>query len=93
MTKKKMTKKIKAVAKTVVKKTGLLAKQTKQQAGKAAKSLQKTWKKEAPRRERFKKELRAAGRQALKDGAKIGGDVFQTIRKDLKEISRRKQGK
>ena len=64
-----MVKKIKTIAKKVVKKTGLL------------------WKKEQPRCEKYKGELEGAINKMFKNGAKIGGDVVKTIKKDIKEIN------
>jgi len=77
------TKKIKSVAKKVSKKTGVFMKKAGKKAGKMAKTLQKEWKKEQPERE----ELMRVANKALEHGIKIGGDVFETIKKDINEIN------
>lgn len=77
------TKKIKSVAKAVSKKTELFMKKTGKKAGKIVKTLQQQWKKEQPERE----ELMNNANKALEQGVKIGGDVFETIKKDINEIN------
>ena len=77
------TKKIKSVAKKVSNDTGVFIKKAGKKAGKMAKTLQKEWKKEQPERE----ELMKVGKKALEHGIKIGGDVFETIKKDMNEIN------
>lgn len=71
----------------MTKKTGSFLKKTSKKAGEIASALEKQWKKEKPQREKLKK----AAAKALKNGIKIGGDIFETIRKDINEI--KKQGK
>lgn len=77
------TKKIKSVAKRVSNKTGVFMKKAGKKAGKMAKILQKEWKKEQPQRE----ELIKAANKAFEHGIKIGGDVYETIKKDINEIN------
>lgn len=77
------TKKIKLVAKKVSNKTEVFMKKAGKKAGKMSESLQKQWKKEQPQRE----ELMEAGKKALEHGIKIGGDVFEIIKKDINEIN------
>ena len=80
------TKKIKSVTKSVSKKTGSFIKKTGQKAGKIVKTLQTQWKKEQPEREK----LMNTANKALEQGIKIGGDVFETIKKDINEINNKK---
>ena len=75
------TKKIKSVAKKVSNKTGVFMKKAGKKAGKMSEALQKEWKKEQPQRE----ELMNAANKAFEHGVKIGGDVFETIKKDIKQ--------
>jgi len=82
-------KKIKSVAKKASNKTGVFMKKAGKKAGKISEALQKEWKKEQPQRE----ELMKAGKRALEHGIKIGGDVFETIKKDINEINHQKKGK
>ena len=37
-----------------------------------------------------REELKKAVGNALEDGIKIGGDIFETIKKDIKEINSKK---
>jgi len=71
------------VTKKVSNKTGVFMKKAGKKAGKMAKILKKEWKKEQPQRE----ELIKVGKKMLRHGIKIGGDVFETIKKDLNEIN------
>lgn len=87
MKKKKAIKKIKSATKDVAKKTGSFLGKTNKKAGEIVNTFEKQWKKERPQREKIKK----AANKVLKDSAKIGSDVFETIRKDIDEI--KKQGK
>jgi len=80
------TKKIKSAAKKVSSKTKVFVKTAEKKAGKIADSFKKEWKKEQPQRE----ELMRAGKKALENGLKIGGDVLETIKKDIAEISSKK---
>lgn len=73
----------KITAGSASKKTKSFIKKAGKGAGKISKTIQKQWKKEQPRREK----LMIAANKALKHGIKIGGDVFETIRKDLNEIN------
>jgi len=84
---KEMNKKIKSVAKGVAKKTKELVKTAKKKGGKAVVSFKKQWKKEQPRREKYGKEVKAAAKKALEGGIKIGSDIVETIKKDIKEIN------
>jgi hypothetical protein len=77
------TKKIKSVAKKMSNKTGVFMKKAGKKAGKMAKTLQKEWKKEQPQRE----ELMNSANKAFEHGIKIGGDIFETIKKDINEIN------
>jgi hypothetical protein len=77
------TKKIKLVAKKVSNETGVFMKKAGKNAGNMAGRLQKEWKKEQPQRE----ELMSTANKALEHGIKIGGDVFETIKKDINEIN------
>ena len=81
-----MTKKIKSAVGNARKKTGLLIKKAKKKGGEVVKSFRKEWKKEQPHREKYGEELKEAARKALEGGVKIGGDVVETIKKDINEI-------
>jgi len=74
---------MKLVAKKVSNETGIFMKKAGKKASKMARTLQKEWKKEQPQRE----ELMKAGKKALEHGIKIGGDIFETIKKDINEIN------
>ncbi len=89
MKNKKTIKKIKSSAKGIVKNTKTFLKKTNKQADQLALALKKEWKKEAPQRE----QLKQTTKRALGHGLKIGNDVFETIRKDIKEIQSQKKGK
>jgi hypothetical protein len=105
---KKITvKKIKSVAKGAAKNTGKFMKKASKvavkEAGQVAKSIKKEWVKSAPQREVYKKELKDAAKKAgakgfallksgLKNSLKIGGDVADIIKKDIKEIRSKKNG-
>ncbi len=92
-----MNKKFKKITKSAVKKTGVFMKMANKKAGKAVKAIKKEWKKEQPQRDQYKKEIKIAAEKAgkkglkifnkgLKNSIKIGGDVADVIKKDLKEI-------
>lgn len=85
MKKKKTIKKIKSATKDIKKKTKLFTEKVDDIAG----LLKKQWKKEQPEREKFK----IATDKALKNGIKIGNDVFETIKKDVNEIKRQNKTK
>ena len=104
MMKKKTIKKIKAITKSVSRKGGVVMKKAKKEAGKVGQAIKKEWKREAPQRARYKKEISAAAQKAgakglamlntgLNHGLKIGGDVYETIRKDINEIRSAKKTK
>ncbi len=102
---KKAIKKIKSVAKLTVEKTKVFmentGKKVGKEAGKMAKALQKRWDKAEPGREKYKKEVKIAAKKAgargmellksgLKNSMKIGGDIVDVIKKDVKEMSNEK---
>jgi hypothetical protein len=89
MKKKKTIKKIKSATKSMAKKTKSFAKKTSNKVSNIADTLQKEWKKEQPQREKLEK----AASKALEHSVKIGGDVFETIRKDIDKINKQKKGK
>ena len=70
-----MNKKIKSVKGSVAKKTGELIKKAK-----------KEWKKERPRREEYKTEIKEATNKILENSVKIGVDVANIIKKDINNI-------
>lgn len=77
------TKKIKSAAKKASSKAGAFMKKVGKKAGKMSAALQKQWKKEQPQREEFMNTVN----KVLEHGIKIGGDVFETIKKDINEIN------
>ena len=92
---------MKVIAKSVAKKTGTFMKKAGKKAntegGKIVKAFKKEWKREKPEREEYKKKIiktankaGARGMELFKEGVKnsikIGGDVAETIRKDINEI-------
>lgn len=89
MKKKKTIKKIKSATKGAAKKTKSFVKKTSNKVSDVADNLQKQWKKEQPQREKLKK----AANNALENSVKIGNDVFETIRKDIKEINTQNKSK
>ena len=89
MNKKKTIKKIESATKDMAKKTKSFAKKTSNKVSNVASTLQKQWKKEQPQREKFKN----AANKALEQGVKIGNDVFETIKKDIKEINNKNKSK
>ena len=97
-TSKKVVKKLKLMAKGAAKKTKVLMKQANKKAGEVSKGIQKEWKREEPQREKYKAEFKKTAKEAgargaellsegLKNTKKIGGDVIETIKKDMNEIS------
>lgn len=103
-TNKKTIKKIKSVAKVVMKKTGVLAKKADKEATKAVKILKKDWKDSAPQRAKLEKQIGKAAkkggkqgmellRSGIKNSIKIGGDIASVIEKDVKEIYRNRNKK
>ncbi len=111
-TKKKVIKKVKSVAKSAKKGTGVLLKKADKQAATVVKKankqtsalvkeLKKEWKASEPQREVYKKEFEVAAKKAgvkgkkmlkigIKNSIKIGGDVADVIRKDIKEMRKTK---
>jgi hypothetical protein len=83
MKNKKTNKKIKLTTKSVVKGTKSFVKKASNKAAEMKNTLQKQWKKEQPQRE----ELMTNANKALEQGIKIGGDIFETIKKDMKAIN------
>ena len=96
-----MIKKIKVFAKSVGKKTRTFMKKAGKKAntegGKIIKAVKKEWKKEQPQREEYKKKIIETANKAearamklfkegIKNSIKIGSDVADTIKKDIKEI-------
>ena len=92
---KKMTKnkRRKSVAGGVVKKTRSFIGRVNKKVDMAAKAFRKDWKKGQPKREKYKEELRNTVNKVLENSIKISGDVFKTIKKDLKEINNRNKNK
>ena len=99
---KKTKDKIKSITKKTVKGIGVAMKTADKEANKAAKVIQKKWKDSEPQRKVLEKKIGAAAKKAGKDGAamlksgvknsiKIGGDVANVIKKDIKEISKKKK--
>ncbi|MSR70463.1 hypothetical protein EXS62_00240 [Candidatus Kaiserbacteria bacterium] len=76
---KKTAKKIKSAGKSVAKKTGSFVRKANKEVGKTARALQKEWKREQPQREEY-----------IRNFKKIGGDVIETIKKDVREIRNNK---
>lgn len=83
------------------KQTGTLIKKVNKEADKIAKAFKKEWKEGEPQREVYKAEIEKAAKKAgvkgmkmakkgLKNSIKIGGDVVEVIRKDIKEIRKQK---
>lgn len=72
---KKTVKKIKSTAKSIAKKTGTLVRKANVEAGKTARALKKEWKSGKPQRDKY-----------VGDFKKIGGDVIETIKRDVREI-------
>jgi len=89
MKKKKTIKKIESATKAMAKKTKSFAKKTSKKVSNVTSTLQKEWKKEQPQREKLKN----AANKALEHGVKIGNDVFETIKKDIKEINNQNKSK
>ncbi len=98
---KKTKKKIKSFTRSAAKETRVLMKKADKQVGKMAKAIQKEWKETKPQREKYKAELEVAAKKAgkegarllkigLKNGIKIGGDVFDVVRKDVREMNKKK---
>ncbi len=92
---------MKVIAKDVAKKTGTFMKKAGKKAntegGKMVKAFKKEWKKEQPQREEYKKKIMETANKAgvrgmelfkegVKNSVKIGGDVADTIKKDINEI-------
>ncbi len=59
----------------------------KSKIGKTAKSVQKEWKAEKPKRIKLKRELSATASKMFRNGFRIGEDVIKVIKKDIKEIN------
>lgn len=78
-----------------------LVKKTNKQTSALVKELKKEWKAGEPQREVYKKEIEAAAKKAgvkgkkmlkvgIKNSIKIGSDVADVIRKDIKEMRKTK---
>lgn len=76
---KKTTKKLTLVATSIAKKTESFAKKANKEAGKTVKVLQKKWERDRPQRE-----------ESIRNFRKIGGDVIEIIKKDVREINKNK---
>jgi len=82
ITSKKKFKKAKAAARSMLQKTGSLMRKANTVARKTAGAIQKEWKRERPQREEY-----------VRNARKVGGDVVETIRRDMAEIRHTKQNK
>lgn len=72
---KKTVKKITLATKRAAKKTESFARKAHTEVGKTATAIRKEWKREKPQRD-----------EQIKNFRKVGGDVVETIKKDMKEI-------
>jgi hypothetical protein len=81
----KTKKKIKAITKNVAKKTRLLIGKADIKTRKVVKSLKKEWKKGKPHRKEYEKELKSAVNLVTKDIVKIGTDVMNIIKNDIRK--------
>ncbi|MFA6006237.1 MAG: hypothetical protein WC764_00700 [Candidatus Paceibacterota bacterium] len=83
--------------KKVIKKIRSVAKKAGKEANKAAKVIQKKWKASEPERKKYQAEFEVAAKKAgkegvrlfkagLKNGLKIGGDVAEVVKRDIREI-------
>lgn len=99
--KNKTVKKIESVAKATAKKTAVLINKADKEILKAAKVIQKEWKKSEPKREEYKKEIKKAANKAgvkgvalfkagVKNSIKIGGDIAKVVKKDVNKIRKSK---
>ena len=99
---KKVKAKIQSITKGAAKQVGIALKKADKGATKAAKVIQKKWKDSEPQRKVLEKKIGVAAKKAEKKGAamlksgiknsiKIGGDVANVIKKDLKEINKKKR--
>lgn len=82
-----MIKKIKSITKSVKKKTVVFIKKANKQVGRVAKSVQKEYIKEKPKRKKYKEEVKVAVSELFKNGIKVGSDIVKTIEKDISEIN------
>ena len=82
-----MNKKTKLKVRVIAKKTRSLAKKINVKVSKTVKSIKKEWKKEKPRRDDFKKELKVGASKMFDDAIKIGKDVAKVIKKDIRDIN------
>lgn len=98
---KSATKKAGVLLERAGKQTGILVKRVNTKTGKLVKELKKEWKASEPQREIYKKELETVTKKAgvkgkkmlkagIKNSIKIGGDVVDVIRKDIKEMRKKK---
>ncbi|MFA6227105.1 MAG: hypothetical protein WC631_01315 [Candidatus Paceibacterota bacterium] len=85
----KTKKKIKVAAKNVAKKAKLLVGKANAKTRKAVRSLKKEWKKGRPHRKEYEKELKNAVNLVSKDVIRIGTDVINTIRDDIRKVKRK----
>lgn len=82
ITSKKKLKKAKSVTRSILKKTGVFIGKANTEAHKTARAIQKGWRSTQPQREEY-----------MRNARKVGGDVVETIRRDIAEIRNTKQNK
>jgi cell division septum initiation protein DivIVA len=98
---KRAKKETKVLLKKANKQTGVLLKKANKEADKIVKAFKKEWKEGEPQREEYKEKLEVAAKKAgvkgkkmlklgIKNSIKIGGDVADVIRKDIKEMNKKK---
>jgi len=56
----------------------------------AIKSLQKKWQDDQPRRDKYKKTIKADTNKFVKNSMQMSSDVVKTIKKDLRDFKKRK---
>lgn len=89
------------VVKKADKQAGVFMKKANKEAGKIVKAFKKEWKEGAPQREEYKGKLEVAAKKAgvkgkkmlkigIKNGLKISGDIADVIKKDIKEMRKKK---
>lgn len=82
-----MTKKMSSRVKVATKKTKLLIKKANVKISKKVASLKKDWQSDKPRRDNLKDDLKVSAENMFRKGMKIGEDVAEVIKKDIKEIN------
>lgn len=77
-------------AKSISEKTKKLLNKVDLKIDEALKSIKDNWKKEQPKRDRYKKIVKTNANKFIKNSMQVSADVIKTIKKDLKDFKKQK---